>query len=92
MEQREAKIGDGIQGDEWRCFENLEAETNPFTDSSWPGCQFRVPMKDMKIGVNIHLTGRKVFWTGYVWKTRVKIEVVGDGEPSTFFSGWLYYH
>ena len=86
----EVKAGDTIKGDEWRTHEALEASEG-FSDSAYPGCQFRYKPSctwwdDTKIGINVVTTG-KPRWNGINYQSRCKIEVVGDGEPSTFFGG-----
>jgi hypothetical protein len=63
-----------------------------FSDSSYPGCQFRLPVFGgpiKSVAVNIKVTGRTWQWRGDRCYVRVRIEFVGDGEPSTFGSGWL---
>ena len=91
MEKLTAQVGDRIKGDEWSWFETLE-EDDGFKDSSFPGCQFRVPIpvdETIKLAVNIKVTGGPR-WNGVTYQSRCKIECVGDGEPSTFFGGVLY--
>jgi len=82
-----------IKPDEWTTFSCLE-EGDDYTDSSFAGCEYRLPSKcamDYKIAVNIKVTGHKSHKIYDAWyKTRVQIEFVGDGEPSTFTGGWLY--
>jgi hypothetical protein len=65
-------------------------------DSMFPGCQFRFPRIGGKymIAINLTPTG-KPRWLGRSfgkkWSSRVKIEWVGDCEPSTFSLGTLYH-
>jgi len=92
-----AEVGDFIEPDEWPIGSNLE-EDDGFKDSSFAGCQFRLPTnrclgqddKPIKLAVNIKITGkpRSVAYGRY--KSRCKIEFVGDGEPSIFSGAWLY--
>ena len=84
-----------IYPDSWNTWEFVELDNDTYTDSSWAGCDYRVssgPSKDSAI--NVHVTGRTSKSTGWgrigTWKTRVRIEFVGDGQPSTFASGIVY--
>ena len=58
---------------------------------SWRGCQFRWPnpinewAESRAIACNVTITGRTIR-NGYI---RVRIEWVGDDDPSTFSGGWL---
>ena len=69
-------------------------KADEFKDSSFLGCQYRLPVKNYMIAVNISISGRKSHSCGSFvcpyYKTRVKIEYVGDGEPSVFDHGFLY--
>jgi hypothetical protein len=51
---------------------------------------FRFPVLGLEIACNVHVTGRKLQYDGGNTKVRVRIEWVGDGEPSTFCGGWLW--
>lgn len=84
------KDGDSIQGDEWKQFQTIYKDSG-FKDNSYKGCQFRYNTFDYKIGINIFVTGKPHFLSDRMLKSRIKIEVVGDGEPSTFFSGWIFH-
>jgi hypothetical protein len=79
-----------LQPDGWRFGENIQKENDTYTDSCWPGCEYRLPVHngEVKLGVNIIETGKTKWQGGQEWK-RVKIEFVGDGEPSTFCRGWI---
>ena len=81
----EANVGDYLVPDGWesRIGENL-VESDGYSDSSFPGCQFRLPCQDCMVAVNVMVTGRKPDRDGFY---RCKIEWVGDGEPSTFSGG-----
>lgn len=83
------KIGDYLMPDGWNGDgENLQAG-DAYVDSGYPGCQFRLMLRHdqrLSCAVNLTVTGRKTNRRGY-W--RVKIEFVGDCEPSTFAGGWI---
>jgi hypothetical protein len=91
----EPKIDDYVKPDDWYSGHCLEG-SDGFSDSGFPGCQFRLPCDSYEVGgtgplaVNIKVTGRS--WRLYKGElaVRVKIEFVGDCEPSTFASGWLW--
>lgn len=95
MEKVKPKIGDHVQPDQWPIGQNLLPGDE--ATETWPGCQFRLPSKDGDLAVNIKVTGRKHFLVGYfsehgmLYRQRIKIEFVGDGEPSTFTGGWHYF-
>lgn len=60
----------------------------PLQTSEWDGSQFRIDSArytDVSLSVNVKVTGR----TLQKGRVRVQIEFVGDGEPSTFHSGWM---
>ena len=83
-----------IYPDSWNTWEFVELDNDTYTDSSWAGCDYRIssgPSKDSAI--NIHITGRtsKPTRSG-TWKTRVRIEFVGDGQPSVFVGGIVFSH
>lgn len=86
--------GLSIQPDGWAFnFGKLEG-SDGFKDSSFPGCAYRLPSDNYKLAVNVTLTGRKSHDVGSYndpwFKTRVKIEYVGDGSPSVFDGGWVF--
>ncbi|MHC4322697.1 MAG: hypothetical protein ACYSUX_00325 [Planctomycetota bacterium] len=92
-EKHKPIVGDFLVGDNWRrCGEALLPDETGFSDSSFPGCQFRIPdpANIYKIAVNIKITGLP-HWDHNRYKSRCKIEFVGDGEPSTFAGGWLWH-
>ena len=86
------EVGDVVVPDGWKPFGAILKESDGFSDGSFPGCQFRMetPRSEYNLAVNITLTGRdtRKFQGEYGW-VRVKIEFVGDGEPSDFSSGWM---
>lgn len=71
--------------DSWPSHEGaiLEREESTYTDSEWPGCKYRAG----RSGVNIEITGKRPVYFRGKWSVRVKVEFVGDGEPSTFAGG-----
>lgn len=85
-------IGSFIELDNRNIGEKLLPGDN-FSDSGWPGCEFRFPISCggpiKSVGVNVNVTGRGVqYRQGGMW-IRVQIEWVGDCEPSTFSGGWM---
>ncbi len=66
----------------------LLGKDDGFKDSGFPGCEFRT---DKDLAVNLVVTGRIVRWNskGGFFGVRVKVEFVGDCEPSTFVGGWV---
>lgn len=90
-EQFTVKVGDVVERDGGLA-ERLHHGDN-FADSSYPGCQFRVPVNGngpiKSAAVNIKVTGRTWKWRSDRCWVRCQIEYVGDGEPSTFCGGWL---
>jgi hypothetical protein len=93
MDKYIPKVGDYIKPDGWKIGEKLLTDDG-YKDSSFPGCQFRLPAHDYRLAVNIKVTG-KAYWTrtysGPSFKSRVRIEFVGDGEPSSFCGGYIYH-
>jgi len=89
------QVGDYVTPDGWKFGEHLTASDN-YSDSSFPGCQFRLPASGYSLAVNVTITGRNHFvcsyGTGPMYRSRAKIEFVGDGEPSTFTHGWVYHN
>lgn len=88
-------LGLNIQPDGWKKFswETLQ-QADDYSDDSFAGCQYRLPTERADYAVNVAITGRKSHDIGsydHPWyKTRVKIEYVGDGEPSVFDGGWIF--
>jgi hypothetical protein len=85
----EVKVGCCIRPDGWSFGGRL-------ISSAWDKAQFRLPRPAafsgdpiQSLAVNVVVTGRTVqLREGGYW-VRVRIEFVGDGEPSTFTGGWL---
>ena len=85
-------LNHAIQPDNWNIGTKL-LESDGYSDSGFPGCQYRMPTNngDYQLAVNVSISGRKSHPIDYGrYKTRVKIEFVGDCEPSTFTRGWVY--
>jgi len=90
--------GLNVAPDGWCCnghdFGKL-SESDGFSDSSFKGCDYRLDSSHYDLAVNITISGRKSHdisgSDGSPWyKTRVKIEYVGDGSPSVFDRGFMY--
>ena len=98
---RQPAIGDYCVPDGWKGFGEKLLASDLWADTSFPGCQFRLPsgnpFHDYQLAVNITRTGKDHYIPASqrlgsfpTYRCRVKIEFVGDGEPSTFSGGWLY--
>lgn len=83
----EVKAGSQIRIDGWGlCHKILTACEVPELAA------FRVQSNGGNLAVNVTIVGRtlqRVPYEGHAGYVRVKIEFVGDGEPSTFNHGWL---
>lgn len=82
----EPKAGTLIKCDEWHHMTRL-------LECDWDKADFRIESGRWpysKIAINITITGRTVQYTGSGAKVRIKIEFVGDGEPSEYTGGWLF--
>lgn len=87
------QIGDYVVPDGWRFGEVLKPDSG-YSDSEFPGCAFRLPSTGGELAINIKVTGKDHFITNSIskmYRTRIRIEFVGDGEPSTFTGGWLFH-
>ena len=89
MEKYQAAIGNYVVPDGWRIGELLKADDG-FKDAEFPGCAFRLPSTGGELAVNIKTTGKPRWYAGG-WRSRIKIEFVGDGAPSSFNGGWIYH-
>ena len=58
-----------------------------FTDSGFAGSQFR---SNRGTALNVTITGRKWVIKNGQFAVRVKVESVGDCEPSEFWGGYLF--
>ena len=89
------RVGDGVRADGWPLFECSPLKKDDgFKDSSFPGCMFRIDLDNVhqkSLAVNVTTTG-EIKWYQGGYRSRCKIEFVGDGEPSTFSGGYLYHH
>jgi len=83
----EPKIGSFIKPDGWALGSKLEA-------SDWDAAAFRIPLNSAgpitSLAVNVIVTGRTWQRRNASYYVRVRIEFVGDGEPSTFTTGWMH--
>lgn len=88
-----AGIGDYIMPDGWRGYGSTLEEGVHHKDSPWPGCSFYLPSaqyENVGSAVIIKVTGRTIrYFKEGPW-IRVRIEWVGDGEPSNFDGGFMY--
>jgi len=83
------QIGDYVKPDGWKFGESLK-EDDGFSDSMFPGCDFRLSSIGGELAVNIKITSRdyRCYQGSWGW-LRVKIEFVGDCEESQFCGGWM---
>ena len=84
-----AIVGSWIQLDDRATWGGLLPGDEP-VDSGYAGADFR--LDSVCVGtrpVNVFVTGRTVQTRGGSDMIRVKVEFVGDCEPSTFAKGWL---
>ena len=72
----------------------MPGDPEPVGDG-WPGCDFRFPnpifewREKHAIACNVHVTGRTLQLRDSCSFVRVKVEWVGDCEPSTYCGGWM---
>jgi len=94
-----ARVGSVVVLDSGTCERLLPGDPEPI-GTGWPGCDFRWPnpvaewREKHSIACNVHVSGRKARWGADIgrnscWWVRVKIEWVGDCEPSTYGSGYM---
>jgi hypothetical protein len=86
-----AKVDDVVLLDSRNISEKLgewdiePCEGFPGADFSWPSAVVG------SLAVNVHVTGRTFqYVSGGVRAVRCRVEFVGDCEPSSFASGWLF--
>ena len=81
--------GDYLIPDGWNIGEGV-TEDDGFSDSGFPGCQARIHSIGGELAINVTVTSRdfRTHQGSYGW-LRVKIEFVGDCEPSQFCGGWM---
>ena len=82
----DVQVGSVVKIDSWRISQVLES-------SDWEAAAFRIPTTNgviRSLAVNVTVTGRTLqrLSGGGLW-VRVRVEFVGDGEPSTYAGGWL---
>jgi len=76
----------------WICYDGGNAlgtaltEGDSFVDSGFAGCDFRTKHGT---AINVEVTGRTFQYRNGSRMVRVRIEFVGDCEPSTFTGGWM---
>ena len=71
----------------------LEKDTDTYTDDIWAGCDFRYQSRVAGlIACNIVITSRKSKALTTNYESRVKIELVRDGEPNDFVGGIIYHN
>ena len=73
----------------------LEKDTDTYTDDSWQGCDFRYLSQaglNDEIACNLVITSRKSKALTTNYESRVKIELVRDGEPNEFVGGIIYHN
>lgn len=89
-ERHEPRAGDYVVPDPWPCGGRLEQD-HGYSDSEFPGCQFRLPSSWGRLAVNVSATGRPHYTIARTLRSRCRIEFVGDGQPSEFAGGWIYH-
>lgn len=87
-EGTKAEIGKVVYPDGW------SGHGAPLEESDWRRADFRLQgyRSGIKLAVTIAVTGRTFqspWGTEGARAVRVRIEFVGDGEPSTFSGGWM---
>ena len=87
VELDDCRIGEGLlEGDRADVLHNC---------SEWSGCDFRWPnpvpawRTSRAIAVNVSIVGRTLQRRAGCYWVRVRLEWVGDCEPSTFSRGWM---
>jgi hypothetical protein len=86
VEDRLVKVGVGS------IVENQSGRIETLRACEWEGAEFRYPhafQPNPAVAVNVEITGRTFQLRGSVWAVKVRLEWVGDGEPSRFSTGWL---
>ena len=82
-------LGQYVEPDGWRIGEKLK-ESDGFKDTGFPGSNYTLESGyNFPLPVNIAITGKKLIYRNGAFYKRVKIEFVGDCEPSTFCCGWI---
>jgi len=82
-----AKVGTIVSLDNGYTHKTLvECDWWDRADLAWPDPIFA----DRAWACRIHITGRKLLWDGGRQKVRVKLELLGDCEPSQFASGYAW--
>lgn len=88
----EFKVGQILKLDDWG-FHTPLMQGDDFVDSGYHGCQFRIQTNHIhapaSVAVNLTQTGKRIWQRNYGDRVRVKVEFVGDCEPSTFGGGYV---
>lgn len=83
------EVGSYVKPDGWMYGTHLEAG---LTCEFWK-CDFYMPLNSggpiKAVAANIVVTGRTVQRKAGMYMVRVRIEFVGDGDPSTYTSGYM---
>jgi hypothetical protein len=87
--KRIATVGSIVLIDGRTISEELLAGEPEAIGDGWLGCDFRYPTIIGECACNVHVVGRTLQNHGGSLWVRVRVEWVGDCEPSTFIGGWL---
>ena len=81
-----------IQPDSWPTWEFVTIDNDTYTDSEWPGCDYRVGSGNAhNLAVDIYITGRTSKFNGTTYETRAMIVFPKDGgEAPTQVRGKVY--
>lgn len=78
--------------DGWNCEAGSHVYSPDNFDLEYFGAGvLRVAMQSISThAIKVYLTGRKPQYKRGFYRIRVKVEYLGDGEPSVFDGGWLW--
>ena len=96
MDKPIPQVGDFVKIEGWSIGDFL-LEGSDYKDSSFPGCQFYMLAGCNPVvyaAVNIKVTGRKPqdYRQDSAEKWACRIEFVGDGVPSSFSKGYIWFN
>ena len=97
MDKPIPQVGDFVKPEGWQIGEFLYEGSN-YSDSSFPGCRFYLATNSggpiTHLAVNIKVTGRKPqdYRKDGAEKWACRIEFVGDGVPSSFSKGYIWFN
>jgi hypothetical protein len=78
----------------WPYWAFVELDNDPYTDSSWNGCDYRVKDDSCNsdgLAIDIFITGRSSKWNGVTYETAARISFPNDGcEPDEHTRGKVY--